>query len=180
MKLLIQILAATALVFGVANCGSKGGGGKKSAPKAGITGGAQVIVVNANEGDGPIEWSSNYNNIYFNKSTNGNCVYGLSTNADDKNVDEAIQELQNLLKKSTVIKGTGKSFAADENQMPYVEIHTVDSIEVYFLVDKSQVPSSAKVLSNYKDILEYYDGMLTDLKAMGNSGYYCPGKASKN
>lgn len=177
MKNLIKTLALGLFIAALANCGGGGGGGgEESAPKTGLDGQAQEIIINDGQSGGPVYWSSNYNNIYFDviQRQNGECVTGLAREADDATYDAALEEMRGLLNAADVQAGTGEDFAYSENSMPRVTVMSDGGTEVYYLVDREDVPSSEKVLSNADEIIEYYDEVLNELSSRGY--YYCPGK----
>lgn len=178
MNNLIKTLIFGLLSLGLANCGGGGGGGGGGGDTANtnvkLTGSADAIIINDSQSGNPVEWSNSYNNIYINVSSNGLCVTGLAQSADDTLVSDRVNQMQALLNSATVLTGTGKAFVADPNSLPSVTVKGGGSEQVYYLVDASQVPASAKTLSNYNDILNFYDSMIYEINQNGTR--YCPGK----
>ncbi len=176
MNNLIKTLVIGLFLFGLANCGSDGGGGGGggSTPEAGLAGNADSITIDDGQSGGPVQWSSNYANIYNNVSPNGNCVDGLAQSADDATLEVALTEMRELLNAASVQSGTGEGFAFASSSMPTLTIGSGSDSEVYYLVDREDIPSDAKTLSNASAILDFYDQVLNELN--NNGYYYCPGK----
>lgn len=173
MKHTLKVLCLCFIIFGLANCGSSGGGGQSAAnPKQQVAGNADTITLTGS-GSSTVEWSSLYANIYTDISSNGNCVTGLAQSADDTSVSESIVTLTNLLNQGSIVQGTGAN--NDVDGLPSVRIQYTDGSEkTYYLVDAFEVSADHQVLSNADEILDFYYEMGDELEDQGQR--YCPGK----
>ncbi len=176
MKQLLTVLCTGLLIFGLANCGSKGGGGG-GAPAPGpvvtngLEGNATEITYSAfGPGNNTVMWSSLYGNLYF-PTNNSRCVIGLVQDADN-NASVRTQELLALLNAAQVVPGTADQTIED---LPVLSITFDDgSSKTYTLANPSEVSKTSEALSNGAEIANFLDTVNNEISSVGTS--YCPGK----
>lgn len=174
MRNLFKALAIALFVFGIANCGGKGGGGESSSPtkpQSGIADGATEIQF---LGEGPvISWNNDINNI-FRPHSNPKCINGLSEeNADDDElVAEKLNALEALLKVSVVSKGK-QDISSDESRL--LTVSYSDGTSRTFNLDTNLASSDEEVLSNGAQIINFYEELKSQLDKVS-----CPGKGDIN
>ena len=174
MKNLIRAMAIGLLVFGLANCGSKGGGGETPAAEQkngdGIAEGATAIDFT---GDGPvISWTNDIDNIYRPHS-NPLCINGLvEDDSDDEFLQEKLDELEALLKRSVISKGSQDRTSSDSRLLT---IKYNDGSTRTFNLDKELASKDEDTLSNGKKIAQFFEDIRSQLTKVS-----CPGKGDRN
>jgi hypothetical protein len=178
MKHLISLIAAGFMALGLINCSSGDDNTFIPAPTQQMLTGSPERIDLSEVGSMTVSWTQEYNDIFTNESTNGNCVRGLRVDADNNPGAQAAAELVALLNASVILPGTGTN--TNVNGLPAINIDFADaSSQTYYLVAQTDVSAEFQVLSNADAILNFYEEMMNRLSDNNEYYDYCPGKTDK-
>jgi predicted small lipoprotein YifL len=169
MNNLIKILSLGLLLFGINNCGKKGGSSTPP-PASQIIDNANQIQIN--ESGKTVTWSSKTNNIYI-QTNDPLCVKGLSAQADDERSKTRFEELSILINSSSISKGA-RSVA--DSASVYLSINFNDGSTKTFNLKNDLASTSEDTLSNGQLILDYFSSIKSEIQ---QSGYVTCNKGKK-